>query len=445
MLERNPQASLLAVGALFLAAYVLGVTVIRPQARILQGDAVYYYVYLRSLVFDRDVDFRNDYALLYGSPESGAARRTTATGHALNVVSIGPAILWLPFFCVALAAVWLLSAVGLYAGPIDGVAAPFQLSAGVAGVAYATLGAIFCFRSARRLYPEAAAFWGTLAAWLASPALYYSVISPAYSHSTSLFAGAGFACFWLSTRGDLGVRRFLAMGLLGGVAALVRWQDAIVLLLPALEVAAVVRDDARKMPAAITALAAMGLAGALVVLPQALAWRAMYGQSVVVPGRPGYIHWTSPKLLAVLLGHKHGLFYWTPAMLPAVAGLCWVARRDSLVGWGGMLVVLISIYVNGSADPGAGEAFGARRFVANTVFFSLGLAALAAAWRERREHAPVRAAATALVVYNFLLLVQYQAFMHGLRDLVPYPTTAREILLDRFVVPWRLLRHWLAG
>ena len=45
---------------------------------------------------------------------------------------------------------------------------------------------------------------------------------------------------------------------------------------------------------------------------------------------------------------------------------------------------------------------------------------------------------------NGLLLVQYQTFMHGLRAVAPYPNGFYGLYVARFVVPFALLRRWLA-
>ncbi len=78
---------------------------------------------------------------------------------------------------------------------------------GVAGIGYATAGIWLCYDLARRLYPTVAAFWATLTLWLGGSLLYYSLVSPTYSHATSLFAIALFVHTWYRTRGrdDLGV------------------------------------------------------------------------------------------------------------------------------------------------------------------------------------------------------------------------------------------------
>jgi hypothetical protein len=49
----------------------------------------------------------------------------------------------------------------------------------------------------------------------------------------------------------------------------------------------------------------------------------------------------------------------------------------------------------------------------------------------------------AAIVYNLLFVVQYQLFMRGMRDLVPYPETAAQIFFDRLWLPAWLLLRWL--
>lgn len=450
-LERRPGAVFAAIGALFAVAYLSAFTAFpRTDGRVLDGDAIQYYVYLRSLAFDGDLDFRNEYAALYRPAAADAGGNVwlterTATGRPPNMMSVGPALLWSPFFLLACLAVALARLAGVDV-PFDGFAAPFQLSAGVGGIAYAAVGAYLAYRLAARLYPRMPAFWGTLAAWLATPAVYYSLVSPAYSHAASLFTVALFTCTWFVTRGDDRYRRAALVGALGGLAMLVRWQDVIVLALPALEtIRRVARRQLDPGPAALRAIV-MALAAGLIVVPQLVAWQRIYGTPIVMPQGAGFMHWTDPALWQVLFSTRHGLLSWTPAVLPALVGLALVRRRDPGLGWGAVVVVLLSVYINACvADWWAGEAFGARRFVGDTAFFALGLTAVFAAKPWAGRPAIVRAAALALVGYNLLFLLQYQLFMRGFEELAPYPTTVRQILVDRLAIPWRLIRAWLGS
>jgi hypothetical protein len=504
-LERHPGRVLTVVGLVCAVAYVTSLTAFpRGPGRIINGDAIQYYAYLRSLVIDRDVDFTNDYRLLYAPTDGEAGENVwltsrTETGRPPNMMSIGPALLWAPAFLATYAILVLLQPFGI-AVPLDGMAAPFSLSAGVSGIMYATLGAYLCYRSCRLLFPDGPAFWGALVAWLATPALYYSLVSPAYSHAPSLFAAALFCYVWLKTRGNDGIGRYVWLGILAGLAALVRWQDVVILALPLLELAArggsppafvrrcippgcvarrsnighilasralpagriaglgatpdfhhglLARSVAkRRSPLSASALRAGVMLGGVVVMlmPQLVAWRAIYGHFLVMPQGGGFMQWAAPALVSVLFSLRHGLFSWTPAVLVAVLGFYHLVRRDGWLGWSVVVVVLLAVYINASvSDWWAGEAFGARRFVGYTVFFALGLAALFA--RELWQNRPVllRWTAVALVVYNLLFLLQYQLFMRGFQNLAPYPTTMRQVLFDRLTLPWHLIRAWLGN
>ena len=448
--ERHPGRVIASIGVVFATAYLSAVTLVpRTHGRIVDGDTIQYYAYLRSLAIDRDLDFDNDYRLLYGSTGGNHATdsvwltSTTPTGRRPNLMSIGPAVLWAPFFLATYGTLMLLRPLGLMV-PLDGIAAPFPLSAGVAGVVYGALGAYFCYRACRLLVPEGPAFWGAMAAWLATPAVYYSLVSPAYSHATSLFASALFCYMWLKTRDAGSMRRYVWLGLLAGIAALIRWQDIVILVLPGFELLRSVVRGRATLTAAVVRAVVMVFVTAVMLLPQMLAWRAIYGQLIVMPQGEGFMHWTRPALIPVLLSFRHGLFTWTPAALVAVIGLGYLIRRDAFVGWSALAIVLLAVYINASvSDWWAGEAFGARRFVSDTVFFALGLAAVFARDFWKNRPVALRWASAASIVYNLLFLLQYQLFMRGFRELVPYPTTIRQVLFDRLTLPWHLLTVWL--
>jgi len=116
-------------------------------------------------------------------------------------------------------------------------------------------------------------------------------------------------------------------------------------------------------------------------------------------------------------------------------------KRERLVGVAALVFFVLSWYVNAAvADWWAGEAFGARRFVSCFPIFALALAALVDAWSP--AIGTLAAASGAVVAHTFLLLVQYQAFMKGLRAIVPYPSTAYGLWLARFRVPFDLVAWW---
>jgi hypothetical protein len=448
-LEAHPARVLWSLGTLFVVVYIGSLTIVPgADSRIINGDAIQYYSYLRSLAVDGDLDFTNDYRLLYPTSSPDAANNVwlttvTATGRPRNMMSLGPALLWAPAFLFVATAAAGLRLVGLGV-PYDGIAVPFQLSAGVAGILYATAGVHLCYDMCRRLFPAVPALWATLTAWLATSAVYYSLVSPTYSHAVSLFAVALFCHTWLRTRDRDGLWRTVTLGALAGLAGLVRWQDIIVLILPVGELAVASIRRTRSASNALGHVAVLGASAMLVLVPQLLAWQAIYGQPLIMPQGEGFMQWTSPAVGPVLFSLKRGIFTWTPAVLLAVIGWRALIRRDALLGWSAVGIGLLALYVNAAViDWWAGEAFGARRFISYTPFLALGLGEVFSArfWKERPAF--VRWTAIGLSAYNLLFVLQYQLFLRGFSQLANYPTTAGEVFVERLIVPWRLVRLWL--
>jgi hypothetical protein len=444
---RRPEITLGAVGALCAAAYLAAALLFpRTDARLVVGDAVHHFVQLRSALYDRDLHFQNEYVRLYGLDRIGGRVEgdewifddLTATGHVRNYTPVGPALAWAPLYLVFSAVLWTGAILG--GGPAPtGYEPLLQLAPGLTGIAAATAAAILSARLAARWVPHGWATFGTLAVWLGSPAVYYSLVSPSYSHAPSMLAMALFVCVWVKGAQSAalpGYRWLLLTGLLSGVASLMRWQDAMTLLLPVWVVA-------RQPIALLTRLrsAAVMLAGWVAAfLPQMAVWQVLYGTPVTQPQGAGFMEWTHPNLLAVLFSANHGLFTWTPLLLPAAAGVVLLARRAPRIILPLSAFAALTWWVNASvADWWAGEAFGARRFLSLFPLFAVGLSTWLAEGRRWR-----RWLAAGLVVANLLLLLQYQLFMKGLAALAPYPYEWFDLWLARFLVPFRLIAWWLS-
>ncbi len=446
--ERHPGRTITAVGVLFVLAYASSLVLLpKPDGRIVLGDAVHYYVYLRSAVYDRDLQFRNDYVRLYGlkGGEKGTewVYEPTDTGHTRNMMAVGTAIAWSPLFVLATG----LLHVGRWFGsvyPVDGFGRSFQATAGFSGILAATWGAWLAYRLCRSRFGPRVAIWSTLAVWLASSAVYYSVVSPTYSHAVSMLGSGAFFWYWATTFDQQTPGRYARLGALAGLVTLVRWQDAVFLIAPTVEALWHLQPSpiahARRLRTAAVNLSSCILAATLVFSPQLMVWMTLYGDPLVVPQGSGFMRWTEPALIRVLVSDAHGLFSWTPVVVIGVCGLVPLARRERVLGLGLAAAFVASWYVNAAvADWWAGEAFGARRFVSCTPIFVMGTAAILSRLRSRSRIVSV---VSVFVVANFLLLLQYQVFMHGLREVAPYPSGVYGLGLARFVVPIDLLR-WL--
>ncbi len=442
--ERRPGATLAVIGFTFVLAYGASLILLpKPNGQIVLGDAIEHYVQLRSVVFDRDLQFLNDYAGLYRVDEQAmaevAALKATPTGHMRNYMPFGPALLWAPLFLLVTGAVALLNLIGV-AYPLDGFARAFQATAGFSGIIAATVGGWLAYLGGASLFDRRPAIWATLTVWLSSSAIYYSLISPAYSHAASMLVVSGFWALWIRSRNRQDAGRYVALGLLAGLAALMRWQDGVLLAVPALDT--LWHRHSLRLGGVVSRLVVCAAAAAFAFAPQMIVWTVLYGQPLTVPQGPAFMQWQDPALLATLFSDNHGLLTWTPVIALALAGVVPLVRRAPLVGAAAGVFFVTSWYVNASvADWWAGEAFGARRFLSCFPVFVLGLTALFDALRARPRW--MYGIAVVLIGYTLLLLVQYQAFMHGVRDIVPYPRGFFDLWLARFRVPFDLLSAWL--
>jgi hypothetical protein len=448
--EAHPGSVILvvAVVAAALNLSALGLRGVRP--RIVRGDAVQYYVYVRSLVFDRDVDFENDLKGLYSldfsvePPPPGFAWDfgRTQTGRVRNYMAIGTPLAWLPLYLTVAATVAAWNAVGGHY-PLDGYALAFQLVPTVSGIVAGALALWFTVLLCREFVRGREALAGTLAAFSGTSLIYYVLVAPSYSHAVSACVSSAFFLYWWKTRDRADARRYVVVGALGGFLSLVRWQDALALVIVAADVvtqAATTVGTARRLRFAATRLAASGAAAAFVFTPQLLAWQALYGQPFTIPQGGDFMRWSSPAIVSVLVSPFRGWWSWTPLAGAALLGLSLTWRRSKRLALAAAYFILASIYVNAAvADWWAGEAFGARRFISCFPLVALGTSMLLSgtgAWRRI-----ARAGVTVLVAANLLLLLHYETFMLGYRSLAAYPDNWRTLWVDRFVTPVRWLQR----
>ncbi|CAN5644313.1 MAG: hypothetical protein H0T05_02960 [Acidobacteria bacterium] len=365
--------------------------------RIYSSDEVQYFAYLRSLWFDRDVSFENEYRYFYDrniaqTPDFHEAFLVleTPVGRRINFGTIGSAILWSPFYGVADAGVRVARMAG--AGvPADGFSRPYIAAVSYASAFYGFLAVLLGIAAARRILGPAPVLPG-IVVWIGTPLLFYMYVAPPFSHAPSAFAVALFVTVWLRVRGTWSVTGALALGFSGALIVMVREQDAFFLLGPAADF---VMDAARSRGAVLRArvLAAIAGASAFLIgwLPQLLAYQALNGR----PGPSHYVTrkmaWHSPHALQVLFDPAHGFFFWTPLAVACLIGLLILASRGPMtraafdaqpadvrrVAGCLLLMVALQVYVSGAVESWTvAGAFGQRRFVAVTVVLIIGLSAL---------------------------------------------------------------------
>jgi len=403
----SPRAADRAMALVLVASFAVGLSAqLRLGAR-LQSDGFYYFAYLRSLWFDHDVDFTNDYRQL-GLGDKVHLFQPTPTGHAQSAWTIGPAIVWSPFFAVGHLTARHLRAAGADVST-DGTSFPYRQAVCVAGLFYGLIGLMLCYRLCALFFSRGLAASATALVATGSFLLWYLVKEPSMTHASSMAAVAAFTYAWARTREHRKLAGWVLLGLGAGLMTTIRWQNALFALLPAIEALFLLADARRTENRALaTSVVAGGLgftvAAVVGFAPQMLAWHAIYGQFLAVSPVGPQIRWTQPHLVDILWSSRNGLFSVSPVLYVAAAGLVAFVGRERRFALSALSTVAAMVYFNACIQDWWGSAgFGMRRFDGVLPLFTVGLAA-SAQWLVGaiRRHPALAAAALlgVLVLWN---------------------------------------------
>ncbi len=414
-------------GALCIVA-VLALPLFTP--RVYGADEIKYFAALRSVYFDRDLHYANEYAHFIGrDPVAHAGLRPymegeTPTGYRLNDAPIGTAVLWSPFYVAADIGVAAARSLGA-AVPRDGYAWPYVWAVCLGSLFWGTAGMFLAYRLCRAYASRTASLWGVVAIWFASPVVFYLYITPAMAHANSMFAVTLFLLLWQRGRVDRAARGWVILGAAAGLMILVRELNWLLLLVLAVDetqgILHVVQSaDGQRVRGAPLVRAAVvewwrrsvgylcfAVALGIVVAPQLYVYQTLNGTFGPTPFVVEKFSLLPRYAFAVLFSGFHGLFSWHPVTLVAVLGLAALWRRAPWVAAALVVFVAAQVLVIGSYETWwGGASFGARRFINCTAIFSLGLAVGFGTLRGRFRHLAA-AAIAGLVLWNAGLAVQY--------------------------------------
>ena len=429
--------------------------------RLYASDEIQYFAYLRSVWFDGDLSFENEYRYFYDRNIARAwgfhetfLERQTETGLRINFAPVGSAILWSPFYAVADLTVVTMRALGSSV-PRDGFSQPYITAVTYGSAVYGFLAVLLSAVAARHIVGAGALAAG--AVWIGTPLIFYMYVTPGMSHACSAFTVALFLYAWLRVRTRWSVSGVALLGALAALMTMVREQDALFAIGPGLDyfstlggVRSGVWSQAR------TRLYRNGLAAvvafAVVYLPQAVAY-------VVLNGRLGpsnlvsrKMSWSAPHALEVLVSPEHGFLWWTPLAVLCVVGLVLsltngTVRAESRdARWIGLLalvMVVAQVYVAGSVDSwSAAGTFGHRRFVALTAPLTIGLATLVLRAGPGWRRGLLGTAVVLTIWWNVGLMVQFGMGTMS-RQRLDLPSNAYETFVQLPFEQPRLLYRYL--
>ncbi len=169
----------------------------------LNGDGISYYVFLRSMMKDRDFDLVNEYGH-YGMIGRWDLAVTTSTGLRRSIYSVGPAVVWTPFFLIGDGVARLEGWVTGETPDLSGYGSRHLNAVALGNLLYG-FGALLLIHALLLRYFDAGISLGAvLLLWGGTFFHWYLVVQPTYAHSPSMFLAA--YALWLWDRDREGKR-----------------------------------------------------------------------------------------------------------------------------------------------------------------------------------------------------------------------------------------------
>ena len=384
-------------------------------------DAFQYYAYLTSIVVDGDLDLfnqlyvHNTYRSYNPFPWNSARY-------------MGTAIMEAPFFLIAHGLALGLRFLGLNF-PTDGYGTFYQVIVSLASTGFGMCGILACFFLTREFFSKKISLISTIAIWLCSPLFFFMFFWNGWSHPFAFFLVSVFILIWQRTRTERTMAQWIMIGLILGLAGLTQPSSVLVVIFPLIELLSKLIDSKKKrIGPYFVGLTLCAFISFLVFSPQLSLWRITSGAWFSRPYTSvGDVrNWLDPQLYGLLFDTaRHGLFSWSPLLLPACVGLMFLFRRDKIVAVSASLLMALSIYTYACWSIWwSGVGFSNRFFIHLIPLFILGLAGLIEILKRRMNLAVITAILSIFVLWNFLLMADYRSLLvpHG----IPEPTRSLE-------------------
>lgn len=352
------------IAILFLSA-VMGSFLIQT---CVYHDALWTYGYSRSVVFDFDVDFFNEFYLhnghfMYVPPPE------------LPVFYSGLALFFVPFFYLGKLITLGLSHFGeVY--PYDGYAPPFRTTLQIGMAVLNTSGYVVLYRICRLFYKPVVSIWAVLFLFWCGNGLFFVYTWPLYAHGMDVFVTS---IFYLMCLKEYVSGKKIPMPLLGvafGIMIWIRPQNVLhsIMLLPML--------TQSLKGSRIGFMKKWGVFSAccgLFIIPQVILWYKNSGSfyTDVYQLIGDEFFWFKPDLWKLLFAPAKGLFVWNPLFLCVPVGFaCFYRYFKSkallMLGVSVAQVYLVAVY----EFPDGGAGFGCRYLQCLYPVFAVCIAAL---------------------------------------------------------------------
>lgn len=323
--------------------------------KVIQNDVISYYAYLPATFIFHDLSF--EFAKnLPADFEGQIWLQNAPNGKPILRMTMGMAILWIPFFLIAHALAHILGASTM------GYSWPYSLSIFVATLFYLFIGLLFLRKTLLRYFSEVATAVALILVVLSTNMLFYVISEPGMTHVYN-FALISIFIFYsikwvealtptpseelVSGTGRAGERlNSIILGLLAGIIVLIRPVNVLVLLFPALIGITSFIGFKERIQKNWKLILVAGVTAFFVLVPQMIYWKTQTGHFLFNSYMDqGKFYFFKPNVIDGLFSYRKGWLVYTPVMIFAFFGFIWLKKQASSLVLPVLVFAAINIYV----------------------------------------------------------------------------------------------------
>jgi hypothetical protein len=381
--------------AIFISSFLIFLAHTAYTKTAVFADAKFYFATTRSIIKDGDLKFTNEFISL------GIKPTITHKDYVWNMYPPGVSLFWVPLYLTVDS---LNIPFRLLSVDTAGYGLPYQTSAALTNIFLGTLGLVLLHRLLSSFFSKDVSFLTTLTLFLTTNLFFYIAVEPINSHAVSFFVSSLFIYYFLKHKSDR--RYYLILGLIAGVAGLIRTQDSLLLALPAIGLIA----RKKSLQFQIRKYLVLAFGYLISFSPQIIFWKRIFDTFWYSPYLNVGFNFLKPQIIHVLFNTQNGLFAITPAVAFAFIGLMINLKHNNLkkVSFFSITYFLLQLYLVSSwSNFFQGGSYSIRMMVTSLPFLSFGLAKIIEYLDKNIGGFKTYAIATIFSILNFSLILRY--------------------------------------
>ncbi|MBN2614790.1 MAG: hypothetical protein JXR71_03780 [Bacteroidales bacterium] len=311
----------------------------KDKNRVIQSDVIEYYGYLPAafIYHDLSLNFR-----FQDKGKYTVWATELPNGKAVFKYTMGPALMYAPFFFVA----------NELAGPLGydtgGYSPPYRLAIILAALFYLLLGLLLLRRVLLLFFTETIAAAVLFSIGLGTNLFWYSTFEPGMPHVYDFFLVSALIFLTFSWYRNATVWKSLVLGVVMGLLTLIRPINILFVLFFVFYRIWRTKDVNRRLHYFMKHydhILVMLVAGFLVLLPQLIYWKEITGRWLYYSyGKEGFF-FLHPHIIDVLFSYRKGWYVYTPVMFFASTGMIFLFRKYKTLAWSVVILAVVYLYV----------------------------------------------------------------------------------------------------